>query len=99
MAVWTILKMTTLPDFQGSIDFVWGVVWQCTVTVGGVSASIVGNVTLDPESPGVTYTPYEDLTEDQVVAWVKETLGATVVTKTETVLTAQAQSVVLPLPW
>lgn len=98
-SVWTILKMTTLPDVNGKIDFVWEVVWQCLVTVGENTAGTIANIVIDPESPSVGYTPYDQLTEDQVVGWVKDALGPTKVAQVESSLAAQAQSVVLPLPW
>lgn len=98
-SVWTILKMVTLPDVNGKIDFVWAVVWQCIVTNNGVSANTTGSITIDPESPSVNYTPYSDLTEDQVVGWVKDALGADTVAKVESTLNNETGSVILPLPW
>lgn len=98
-SIWTILRMSSLPDVNGKIDFVWEVIWQCYVTYNGVTTSMSGNVILDPENPEINYTPYADLTEDQVVSWVKTALGPDKVAQTEAVLTAQAQAVILPLPW
>jgi hypothetical protein len=99
MSVWTIIKMATLPDANGKIDFVWEILWQCSVTNAGITCSSTSNVVIDPESPEVNYTPYADLTEDQVVAWVKAALGPAMVTTIETALFNQTQAVVLPLPW
>jgi hypothetical protein len=100
MATWTITNMTTLPDVVGKIDFVWNVFWLCTVTTtDGKTASMAASVMLDPEVVDPNYTPYDQLTEAQVVGWVQTTLGPTRVTQTETVLLQQAEAVTLPLPW
>jgi len=40
--------------------------------------------------PGTDYIPYEDLTEEVVLGWVKDDLGAIVVLQTETNIDAAA---------
>lgn len=41
-------------------------------------------------TPGPDYIPYEDLTEELVLQWVKEALGSETVLKTEADVDAQA---------
>lgn len=97
--VWTITQMLTLPDVQGNIDFVWNAFWKCEATLGNKTTAMASSVILDPESTGTPYTPYEDLTEDQVVQWVKDKLGAATVAKVEAQLNAELNTIILPLPW
>ena len=96
---WSITNMVTLPDVQGQINYVWNVMWKCAVTDSGEITSMISTVVLDPETTSNPYVPYNQLTEAQVVQWVKDKLGAAVVAKVEAQLLAELQSVVLPLPW
>ena len=41
-------------------------------------------------TPGTGYIPYEDLTEEVVLGWVKDSLGSEVVSQTELNIDAQA---------
>jgi hypothetical protein len=46
--------------------------WRCTVSDDVYSINTNGSVGLDR---GDSFTPYEDLTEEQVLVWVKEKLN------------------------
>jgi len=50
--------------------FVYTAHWRCTATDGDYSASSYGTAGFqqDPEAEG--FTPYEDLTEEQVLGWL-----------------------------
>ena len=54
---------------------------------------------------GSPFTPYEDLTQDQVVGWTKDALGDEQVAATEANVAAQIETqknppvVTPPLPW
>ena len=67
---WTIVTMERLT----SDGFVVTVHYSVTAVDGDYSANTYGTVGYT-EQPGETYTPYEDLTEPQVVGWVQESLG------------------------
>jgi len=45
--------------------------WCCTATDGDLSASNYGSVGFER---GETFTPYENLTQDQVLDWVKSAI-------------------------
>jgi hypothetical protein len=72
--IWTINSMESYPQAEGQTDVVVKVNYSCAATDGTYSAAVAGmvNLKLDPEAP---YTPYADLTEEQVVGWVKGVLG------------------------
>lgn len=66
--------MESYPQAEGQTDVVVKVYYACEATNGTYSAAIGGmvNLALDPDAP---YTPYADLTEEQVIGWVKSVLG------------------------
>lgn len=56
------------------------------------------DVAVDPTAP---FTPYADLTEDQVLGWTKTALGTALVNQYEATVTNQVDPEVVspPLPW
>lgn len=74
---WTIEWMNAYPQFDGQTDVVISAGWRCngvqTVTSGEVETVYNGSVyssasfTLNPDVP---FTPYADLTQEQVLGWV-----------------------------
>jgi len=99
---WNIVQLNAYPEKDGKQDVVFTVHWDCTGVDGEYSSRVYGScgVTLDPEAP---YTPYADLTKDQVLGWI----WASGVDKdeTENAVNAQIESqknptvVSPPLPW
>lgn len=84
-------------------DMVQTVHWTAAATDGTYSASSYGSVGLEPADPE-EMTPYEDLTPEQVVGWVKDRLGEETVSSTEASLAAQIAEQQAPkqatgLPW
>lgn len=68
------------------------------------SASMYGSVSFKPNPESSDFTPYEDLTEQQVVVWVKEALGREQLEEMQAVLQAnidqqKAPKVADGLPW
>jgi len=103
MAVWTITGMMTAPSADGLTNVVQSVDWVCTDTDGINTAIQGGKTPMDP--PTASFTPYDQLSEAQVVGWVQSALGVDQVSAIEQGLNQQIvymQSppvVVLPLPW
>ena len=66
---WNVSQLDCYPDVDGEVDVVFTVHWNLTGTDGTYSGSVYGTVgvTLDAEVP---FTPYSDLTLDQVLGWV-----------------------------
>lgn len=68
--LWTIQQMDRLT----ADGFVVTVHYNVSATDGAYSANTYGTVGYQ-EQPGETYTPYDQLTEAQVVGWVQTSLG------------------------
>ena len=62
----------SVPTLERKLDdgFVYTAHWRCTASDGDFSASSYGTAgfTQDPESD--SFTPYDQLTEEQVLGWV-----------------------------
>jgi len=88
---WNVEQMDTYPEKDGLTDVVFKVHWTLVGTEENYRGSVYGTVlvTLDEES---IYTPYNELTQEQVVGWIKESLGAEKVTSYEDNVATQIQS-------
>ncbi len=101
---WNVVQMDAYPEEDGETDVVFNVHWTLTGTDGEHAAGVYGTagLTLDPEAP---YTPYADLTEAQVIGWVKDALGEEQVAAYEATVAEQIANqidppvVTPPLPW
>jgi len=108
-AVWNITNL----EYNNDSDK--GVVhasWTCSdsETVGSGDSAVVHTGTVSgmesytPDASAEGYVAYDDLTEDDVIAWVKATLGADKVTEVEAKVAAQITKSKTPptswgLPW
>lgn len=99
---WTISQLDCKPQEDGLTDVVVTAHWQCTGTQDEYSAQVYGTASFRLEQ-GAGFTPYADLTQDQVLGWCY----ANGVDKdaTEASVTAQLEAqinppiVTPPLPW
>jgi hypothetical protein len=85
MANWKVLEM----NHQVSDGYVVEVTTVCEKKDGPGYARKVF-ISEYEGVPGTGYIPYEDLTEEVVLSWVKDDLGAGVVLQTETNIDAAA---------
>lgn len=71
---WVISQLDAYPQADNHTDVVFNIHWRRQATDGTHNADIYGSqsVTLDAEAP---FTPYADLTFDQVVGWLEAALG------------------------
>jgi hypothetical protein len=96
--------MDAYPEQDGETDVVFNVHWTLTGTDGTYSGNVYGSqsVTVDPEAP---FTPYADLTQAQVIGWVKDALGEEQVASLEANVAEQIANQINPpvvtpdLPW
>ena len=101
---WNVVQMNEYPEFDGEQDVVFQVHWTLTGTEGEYTGSVYGSVgvSLDAESQ---FTPYNELTLEQVIGWVQDALGAEQVAAYEANVAQQIADqqnppvVSLPLPW
>jgi hypothetical protein len=99
MTNWTITNMDRLT----ADGFVVTVHWTASQTDGDYSASTYSTVGFT-EQPGESYVPYDQLTQAQVVEWVKGSLGADGVSAVDAALAAniaeqKAPKVATGTPW
>lgn len=68
---WTIEWLRTTPTTATPPEYVISCGWRCTGTDGEYSGTVYSSrsFTQDAESDG-SFTPYADLTQDQVLGWV-----------------------------
>ena len=71
---WVIEQMDCYPTYESQTDVVFTVHWRINAT-DGTYTSTVYSAQAVPYTGGSSFTPYEDLTQDQVVGWVKTALG------------------------
>lgn len=101
---WVIERLDCYPERDGQTDVVFTVHWRLNAQDGEYGASGYGTIglTYDPAAP---FTPYDSLTEAQVVGWVRAALGAEQIAQMEAALAqaiaAQINPPVVspPLPW
>jgi hypothetical protein len=100
--------MECYPTYEQNIDVVFTVHWDC------VGSETVNNITYNGRvygATGVTYhsgsqfTPYNQLTQDQVIGWVWDSIGTEQKNSYESSVQTQIDNqinppvVILPLPW
>lgn len=98
---WTVTAMNCYPQEGGNTDVVFTVHWTCSGVDGDYTASVYNTASVP--TPEGSFTPYSDLTEQQVLTWV----WANGVDKdaTEAAVQQQIQNqinppvVTPPLPW
>lgn len=98
---WNVSAIDCYPQADGETNVVFNVHWQLSATQDTYSGSVYS--TCGVPAPTGTFTPYADLTQDQVLGWI----WANGVDKDATEAAVQAQidaqitpTVVQPaLPW
>ena len=102
---WNVVQLDAYPEKDGLVNCVFTCHWTLNGDDGeghtGAAYGSVG-VTLDE---GGAYTPFDNLTKEQVVVWVKDSLGDEQVTSLEANIANQIEQqinptvVTPPLPW
>jgi hypothetical protein len=101
---WAVVQMDAYPERDGETNVVFTVHWTLTGSEAGFVGTGYGAQFLerDLDAP---FTPYADLTQEQVIGWVKASMGAERVAAVEAGVANRineqiAPSVVAPpLPW
>ena len=65
---WLVGQMSCYPQLEGQTDVVFIVYWSCNATDGTYTATQYGSIGVTYVA-GSPYTPYADLTQDQVLGW------------------------------
>ena len=101
---WGIVQLECYPEYDGETDVVFVAHWTLSATDGTYNGYVYGSqgVSLDPDVP---FTPYNELTEAQVIGWVQDAMGPEQVAAYEANVAAQIDAqvnppvVTPPLPW
>ena len=99
---WLIQQMSTVPQLDGQTDVVVTAAWRCNGIDGQYEATVYGAASFTL-AQGSSFTPYDQLTQDQVLGWCYE--NGVDKTAMEASVYQQIQNqinppvVVLPLPW
>jgi len=99
---WNISVLDCLPQSAEGADYVVTAHWQCNGVDGDYNGSVYSTCSF-PVVEGTSFTPYADLTLDQVLGWI----WANGVDKTATEAAVEQQIetqknppiVAPPLPW
>ncbi len=105
---WSIKSLACYPQADGQTDVVFNVIYNCSgvQTINGTqyAASVGGSIDVAYVA-GSPYTPYNQLTQTQVLDWVFASIGdegkAANEAAVQTQIDAQANPPVVmpPLPW
>jgi len=66
---WIVEAMDCYPTYESQTDVVFTVHWRCNATDGTHNATIYSTPGLTYVA-GSAYTPYAQLTQDQVLGWI-----------------------------
>jgi len=98
---WVIVQLDSAPSYEGLQDYVVNVHWRYGAQFESYFTDMYGSQSFT-EVAGPDFTPYADLTENQVIGWLEKSLD---VIQMQNQLANTIESlvnppiVVLPLPW
>ena len=98
---WTVTAMNCYPTVGSETDVVFTVHWTCSGADGTYTSSVYSTCAVP--TPTGTFTPYADLTQEQVLGWIWD--NGVDKDATEAAVQAQIEAqinppvVTLPLPW
>ena len=102
---WVISQLDVYPQHEGHTDVVFTVHWRRQATDGnGHNADIYGSHNFDYD-PAYPLTPYNELTEAQIIGWLESAFGAELLAAQESALDKQIENqvnppvIAPPLPW
>jgi hypothetical protein len=72
---WNFNPLECYPSQSGQTDVVFNVHYQLYASTGSYSASSIGVQSIGPVD-GETFTPFEELTKEQVQTWVMDSMNA-----------------------
>jgi hypothetical protein len=105
---WSIISMQCYPQHEGQDNVVFKVYFKITKLVTENEIPYLGLFNESVEIPfadSEAYTPYNELTEEQVIGWVKTALGEATVSLYESKVDEQIErmtkpsTVSPPVPW
>jgi hypothetical protein len=98
---WQIVSMPAYANIDGQSDVVFQVNWECVAQDEGCNATTLGSVPVT-YTAGTPFTPYNQLTQDQVWSWINPSIDRPAVeANLQALIDAQKTPPVVtpPLPW
>jgi len=103
---WTITSMLVMPVLDGQTDVVVSANWNILGEDQGYTYNLAGWQSFTLQQ-GEGFTPYDQLTEAQVIGWVQSAMGENGVTSMEASVQGSLNAlinppvvpVIEPLPW
>lgn len=101
---WSIKKIDCLSNANNQTNVVFRLHWNCQATDGTYISNTFGTQDIEFKE-GETFIPYEELTEVDVLIWLKEALGQQKVLDIQNHCDTQIQELQAPvivspaLPW
>lgn len=98
---WSIVSMPAYSQIDGQSDVVFEVNWKCQAQDGAYGATSAGTVPVT-YTAGTPFTPYADLTQEQVWGWVNPQIDRPAIeANLQALIDAQKTPTVVtpPLPW
>lgn len=94
---WNITQLECYPQTAGQTNVVCKAQWTLNGSYADYTNSLSGEAPF-VYSEGSSYTPYDQLTEAQVIQWVQNSLGAQFVADAEHSIAENIQAAMSPLP-
>jgi hypothetical protein len=99
---WLIEQMWVKPQEDGQTDVVVTAAWRCNGTDGTYNGTVYGTASFTLEQGG-SFTPYADLTENQVLGWCYANGVDQIAVETNVITQIDNQEnppiITPPLPW
>jgi hypothetical protein len=92
---WNFNPLECYPTESGHSDVVFNVHWQLYATTGSYGAGSIGTQMVGPLGSG-SFTPFEDLTKEQVQGWVIDAMGTGSVESMYANLATQIENQITP---
>ena len=99
---WKIESMKNYPAYAGQSDVVFSVNWQCSASQEGATGAISKGTVDVTYVEGEPFTPYAELTEEKVWAWINPSIERSEIeANLQVMINAQLAPTeeMLPLPW
>lgn len=103
--IWKVSSLVCIPDLEGKLDYVTIANFTCSKQDGEYTGTVCNAAEFSVNSDKLNYIPYDELTEDKVIEWIKDALGVETVANFYSSVDEQINNKINPLttspelPW
>ncbi len=72
---WGVIYIDIIPRVNGVNNYIKGIVFSCNGNDGAYSFRATGYISYDVVAPTASFLPYENLTKEIAIEWVKNSIG------------------------